>query len=283
MKKILKLLSVCLALVCCVVSTGCSCASPMNVSFDIRTAENTNMEVRSVVTKKFREPINTPCYKKVEKGYSKLESSEEIQACFNGSIKCYKKEGVINPKYIEITDMLELNRCEDDYDCYENAGATYYKLLENPEGVSECYTAEGEPFERATYEKAESVELDNRLVIYPLLNRYSYNSATEQVPKNANYSLIYTFTVENKDSKKMYIEALEYNTITQGVVKETSANKVKLTLPQNRVFMNNKFYYVLDVGAKIEIKIEVKNLLTSDSTNKKTKNLQMLIPLTVTY
>ena len=202
MKKILKLLSVCLVLLCCVVSTGCSCASPMNVSFDIRTSESAKMEVRSVVTKKFREPANTPCYKKVEKGYSKLESSEEIQACFNGSIKCYKKEGVINPKYIEITDMLELNRCEDDYDCYENAGATYYKHLKNPEGISECYTAEGEPFERATYEKAESVELDNRLVIYPLIDRYEYKSSVEQVPKNENYSLIYTFTVENKDSKK---------------------------------------------------------------------------------
>ena len=51
----------------------------------------------------------------------------------------------------------------------------------------------------------------------------------------------------------------------------------KLTLPQNRVFMNNKFYYVVDAGEKIEIKIEVKNLLTSDAAVKKTKeNLQKL-------
>ena len=64
------------------------------------------MEVRAIVTKKFREPVDTPCFKKVDggkSGYSKLETSEEIQACFNGSIKCYKKvkDGLFKSKYVE--------------------------------------------------------------------------------------------------------------------------------------------------------------------------------------
>lgn len=288
MKKIVRLLSICLVLACCVVVSGCSCASPMKVSYSISTADGTNMEVRAIVTKKFREPVDTPCFKKVDggkSGYSKLETSEEIQACFNGSIKCYKKvkDGLFKSKYVEITDILELNRCEDEFDCYEKADVTYYKELKYPEGISECYNAEGEPFERATYEKAESVELDNRLAVYPMLNRYMYESSIEQVPSNPNYSLIYTFSVENKDSRKMYIEAIEYNVVTQGIVKESSASKVKLTLPENRVFMNNKFYYVVEAGSTITIKIEVKNLLTSDSAKKKTKELQLIIPLTVAY
>ena len=149
MKKIVRLLSICLVLVCCVVVSGCSCASPMKVSYSISTADGTNMEVRAIVTKKFREPVNTPCFKKVDggkSGYSKLESSEEIQACFNGSIKCYKKvkDGLFKSKYVEITDILEFNRCEDEFDCYEKADVTYYKELKYPEGISECYNAEGE-------------------------------------------------------------------------------------------------------------------------------------------
>lgn len=286
MKKILKLLSVCLALVCCVVVSGCSCSSPMNVSYKISTADGTDLDVQAIVMKKFREPTNTPCYKKIEgnkHGYSKLETSEEIQACFEGKIKCYKKEGFFNPEYIEITSKTELNRCEDEFDCYEKVDATYYKLLEDPEGIAECYTAEGEPFERATYEKAESVELENKRVLSSEVNRYVYSSSKEEVPSNANYSLIYTFTISNKDSKTMYVEAIEYNDLTQGVVKEASSNKVKLTLPQNRVFMDNKFYYVLPSGSQITIKIEIKNLLTSDSIDKKTKNLEMVIPVTVRY
>ena len=285
MKKMFKILTICTMFVCCLITSGCSCAKPMNISYTVKVTKSSgddleaNIDVFATLTKKFREPIDTPCYKKMEKGYIELTVISERYQCYTSD--CYKKVG--RKEYEKMTkDDLEVSRCiAGEFKCYEYVENTYYKLLKNPEGISECYDADGNYFERATYDLAEKVEVEKSTKVISTTNdKFSYNSNSNTIPNNKNYSYIYDFRIKNNENQTMYIEALDFGTIIGENIKEESAKKIKITQPSNIEFIYNKFYYVIDAKSEITVTIEIKNLLTSD-TKEKTKDLNMNILITV--
>ena len=289
MKKIYKFMSVCLILICCVVIAGCSCSKPVTVTYNIATGEN-NLEtgltkkisIAAAVYKKYREPEDTPCYKKMKAGYVELSSGingeDEAYRCYNND--CYKKSG---DEYVLIgKDATSVGLCIDGtVTCYEKVDVTYYKLLTSPGEVYECYTADGEYFERAIHNRAEKAPLEEKTtVISTNQNMLAYSSQSETVPSQKTYSLLYEFEITNNESTDIYIEAIEHNDVTGGVIKNENAGKVKLMLPEERAFMDNKYYYRLASNSKTTIKIEVKYLLNTD-LNKKSKSITLTLPIIV--
>ena len=74
MKKIFKLLCGCLVCVLVVVTVfGCSCSKPLSINYDltVRSEDGTKnllkTQFTTIITQKFREPSDTPCYKKITK------------------------------------------------------------------------------------------------------------------------------------------------------------------------------------------------------------------------
>jgi hypothetical protein len=259
----------------------------MKITYTIRTGQGdletllkSDLKVKSTVIIKYREPIDTPCYKKVEgEKYVELTNVAERYQCQTSD--CYKK---VDGKYVKMTkDNLEVSKCiSGDFKCYEYSEDTYYKLLKNPEGISKCYTEDGEYFERATY-KADSDNIleKTKTVVSKSENKLEYTSESNKVSSIETNSLIYQFDITNNESSTMYIEALDYEDITGGIIKKSQYSKVLLTLPTNRKFSDNRFYYVIDAGKTITIKVEVKYLLTSDISKKGTKTLNLNIPIVV--
>ena len=99
MKKIFKLMSACIMMVVCLVaSSGCSCAKPMNVYYTVNQSnenkENTvkaKIEVRNILNLKYREPADTPCYKKVEGSYELIEDARGIYECYDSEGNYFEK------------------------------------------------------------------------------------------------------------------------------------------------------------------------------------------------
>lgn len=285
MRKLLKTLFVSFSVVACLVISGCSCSNPMKISYNITTGQGnastlltSNIEVVATVNQKFREPADTPCYKKMKGGtYVELETVAERYIC--QTTDCYKK---VSGKYVLMDKDTEPTKCiMGKITCYEKVEDTYYKLLEEPEGRYKCYTADGVYFEKATFDRVEKKELESGKVISTTKDKLLYNSNVIDVPSNKNYSLIYDFEIKNNENKTIYVEAIDFNDITGGLIKANSYSKINLTLPVNRKFMDNKFYYVINSGETIKIQIIVKNLLTSDANSKKTKELTLNIPIIV--
>lgn len=288
MKRVFKkILLSCVCLFTLVMNVGCSCSSPMNISFTVTSGQgNKDTELSSLISvvatvkKKFREPSNTPCYRKMKAGkkepaFVELINTKEKYQCYGSD--CYKKS---SDGYAVMTTS-EISRCiEGSIKCYEKVEKTYYKLLEEPDGISECYTKDGEYFERATYDAVEKVELSKNRVIYTEANLKKYNSSKQVVPSEKKYSLIYSFTIANKESTTMYVEAIDFETITNGKIKEKSYSKIKITQPSKMVFMNNRFYYQINPGSSVVLEIKIQNLLNTDAV-KKSKNLNLNIPIIV--
>ena len=267
MKKLFKLLSISLCLATCILISGCSCGRPVGVKYSVSAWQgerdqilSTSITVKAVLTKKFREPASTPCYKKVTGGkYVELLTAERYD-CYTKD--CYKKS---DGKYVLMSkDQLEVSACiSGDFKCYEKSDITYYKLLspEDAEGRSQCYNSIGEKFERATYSMAEKMELENNTAVSKRLNLYSFNSSKTKVPSNENYSLIYDFEIINNESRTIYVEALDLDTITKGKVKKSGYKKIKLTEP-TLVFMEDKYYYAIPANGSKKISIQIKYLLS---------------------
>jgi len=126
MKKIMKLIGLNLVCFICLISVfGCSCSRPMNVFYEIKI-KNENLEVtetakiniKTVITKKFREPADTDCYKKVGDSYELIENSE-------GVVKCYDVEG----NYFEkaTASMAEKKVLKEEYPINVNNNLKEFK------------------------------------------------------------------------------------------------------------------------------------------------------------
>jgi hypothetical protein len=257
----------------------------MNVKYTINAVKEDGsnfvdkLYISMTLNQKYREPEDTPCYRKMETGFVKLEYPEEIMKCY-GTIECYKK--VSKDNYVKIAEPLEITECSrETMDCYEKVEDTYYKLIENPEGIRQCYDSEGNAFERATYDNVDKLKIDSREVINYSINKLSHVSTIEKVPSNENYSLIYEFKVTNKGNSTMYIKALTFDDINNGQIKEKSFSKVKLSTNDVRILLDNKFYYVLEKDEYMTITIEIKNLLTSDASKKGQKEFNINLPIVV--
>lgn len=288
MKKLFRVLIFNFILVFCILISGCSCSSPMNIVYKVTYAQENeqsyaaNLSVNATVTRKYREPANTPCYKKIDaKKYVKLETSAEIAQCFNSD--CYKlvKNTLLKKEYALIDRKYDVISCQNgEFDCFEYSEVEYYKLLEDTEGIDKCYTQYGEYFEKATYNKVEKNEVESKEVLSTNLNKLEYTSESQQVSSNEVQSLIYEFTIENNQQTPIMIVAMDLETITEGKVKEESNSKINFTDPQ-KYFQDDKYYYVISAGSSIKITIEVKYLLKSDIKDKKMKTLTLNIPIIV--
>ena len=287
MKRLLSVFSIIMVLLCTVVSAaGCSCASTVNVGYKVYAQKNNSsnpmtesLRVRMTLDKKFREPLGTPCYRKLEKEFEKILYTTELQECY-GSNHCYKKVG---KEYVPITSAFDVTKCETDKDCYMKVdNYPSYKLIIDDEGVAECYTATGEYFERATYAAAEKVRVDERNLLQTSNNKMSNESLSSvKVPKEEQYSLIYNFYIKNEGSSTVSIKCLDVSDIMNGTLKEESYKKVKLTAPAPTSFKDNKYYFALSAGSEVAITIEIKHLLTSDLNVKDNKAITLNIPVQV--
>lgn len=107
MKKIFKFISLNLMFILCIVSVcGCGCSKPLNINYAVKVeGENIQyLEIRTVVTKKFREPADTACYEKTENGYKLIEDAEEISNCYDKDGNQFEKATYKN------FDKVELDR-----------------------------------------------------------------------------------------------------------------------------------------------------------------------------
>lgn len=118
MKKILKYLSFSFIFATCLLSIfGCGCTKPLELKYSINIEgeyfeaiegdtekPNIKLDIITIITKKFREPGNTPCYKKVEDRYELIEDASEVAYCYDVNGNEFEKATILN------TDKLELNR-----------------------------------------------------------------------------------------------------------------------------------------------------------------------------
>ena len=135
MKKIMKFICFSLMFVISLsVVFGCGCSKPLNVSYsinlineDANDTETKNIEIRTIVDKKFREPANTACYQKVEDKYELIPNAEGVSICYDKDGNKFEKATYKN------VDKLELDRV---FPMLENSGISSYtskKSYELPE------------------------------------------------------------------------------------------------------------------------------------------------------
>lgn len=221
MKKFISKIAVSLVCVFCFITTfGCSCSKKFEVYYSVNVIESENeifdenLMVKAEVIQKFREPANTPCYKKVE-----------------------------NDKYELIQDASE---------------------------VSECYTSEGEQFEKATHKLVEKKVLSEYYPIYQETNPEKAKPSTytsESIEFPLDYSLIYKFTIKNYDfdseKENLYIKAVGVEELVGNSMKTESLEKVKVTSPTT-VERNGENCYEIKPGESVEIIVEIKGITKSD-------------------
>lgn len=271
MKNIKIFLISCICLLTILVNAGCSCTKPISVKYKINVEGDAanRISVDVVMYEKFREPMDTPCYKKMSKGYVKLEQEWEIQQCVDS--ECYKKSG---DEYVLITDNIDIVRCLDkNQTCYENVSEEYYKLIEVPEGISECYNENGEKFERETYNKKEKQKLSTINAVKYNDDVFNYESEYEKLPTQKTYSYLYEFVIKNNGEENVKINKITYEQIVKDALVEKSQGKVivKTSAEEEIILCKNEIYTVT---------VEVKFLTKDDIASDITKDLELNIPVT---
>lgn len=244
MKKFISKIAVSLVCVFCLITAfGCSCSKKFEVYYSVNVSEgenqsfDENLMVKAEVIQKFREPANTPCYKKVE----------------------------------------------------DNK----YELIQDASEVSECYTSEGQQFEKATHKLVESKVLSEYFPIYQETDAEktkpsAYTSESIEFP--LDYSLIYKFTIKNYNDDpwgddegiSLYVKSVSLEELVGKSIKEESLSKVKVTLPSNVVEREGVSYYEIGAKESIEIIVEIKGLTRSDLHSDTKGKLHVSLNLFVT-
>jgi len=218
------------------------------------------------------------CYIKENGEYVETKDSEKLLQCATEQINCYVKNGGSFVK-MKVKNAIEIQECVfGNKKCYQYVEFTSYKLT-NDNYVYKCYNEFGDYFETATYNRPEKIDLaEKKLVIDSESDMNNYvNKNLAQIPSEEVHSLVYKFDITNKESKTIYIEALEFGEITNNLVKKKSANKIQIITDAKKMLIDNKVYYVVEASKTITIKIQIKNLKTSDMYNKKNKELNLNI------
>lgn len=118
MKKLLKRMSILLVAVLCMISCfGCSCEQRLKVKYVVNASrENESDEfvdkvaMTAVVEKKYREPANTPCYKKVDDRLELVKDSS-IAKCLDIEGNEFERVtvGTVEKQRIERNTVLNTN------------------------------------------------------------------------------------------------------------------------------------------------------------------------------
>ena len=183
-----------ICLFCLLLNVGCSCDRPISVKYNVSVegVTTTSLSVQVVTYQKYREPSNTPCYKKMKEGYVKLDSANQISLCTNDGVECYKKVG---KKYELITETADILGClTEKMSCYEKVENTYYKLLPEGDPETACYDEFGNKFERVTYNTIEKEQLT--VVGAITQTRSSFESETRKLSTKETESLQYEFRIK---------------------------------------------------------------------------------------
>lgn len=266
MKKFLKFICCCLVLgILAINVSACSCSRVLktkyvvNVTNEDGTVLDTLIEVKGVVTEKYREPANTPCY---NSNGELIADSEGISKCYTEDLKEFEREtyklpekkelSVYYPVYIENSKPVVTVET-----CYDANG----EVIIDAELGTDCYSKNNEPF--------------------ILGDHYSYTSNGFNVPKEKKHSLIYRFEITNKESSTIFIKAFDINQLTNGGLKEESYEKVTYTLPANVSEINGSQYFEIKKNETVVVEIELKGLTTKDLFSKKSKNLTINLPIVI--
>lgn len=241
MKKIsLKSMFVFVCLFSLIVTFGCSCSffsKLAKVSYKVEvTLENSNVfdqkiSVSTVIKKKFREPIDTPCYKKVGDGYELILDANEVY---------------------------------------------------------QCYDAVGNKFEKATYNREESVVITNAFPI-PMdkanqERSTSYQSSVMDVPKK-EYSLIYEIEIKNYNSKEViYVKNIEKEDVFGNSLNAESIGQTvffKVECDDYKLFDDDSVYFKLGKNESAKVIIEIKNLKEKELSEESEGVLNFVIPVVI--
>jgi len=285
MKKFFK--TVCVSILCIfslLVNFGCSCSKTMKAAYEINISNEDGsdtkplLHINSKVTRKLRASKNTPCYKKVEAGYSQLTTNEEIKKCYNSD--CYKKVG--KKSYELITENSDIIACYENGNCYEKVEETYYKLIESKEAVSECYDAEGHYFERATNTLVEEEILEDKNIISSNGVKMNHSSEYSTLPKKEYQSLIFEFVLTNTGFDTIYIKEFNATNILEDQIKVDSMSKVDVKLPLSNLVINGENeYYKLQSNKSITFKIEINGSLNNSDVKDGKKDILLKFDLVV--
>lgn len=227
MKKILK--TICASLIF-VMSlsfiSGCGCNKPLNVkvSVTIEDSKETNIAVKQTVTKKFREPGDTPCYKKVEDKYELIENAGGVSACYDQNGNPFEKATY------EYVDKLVIDKGK--WVEFENKKYTDSKLFEMPENENHSLIFEFEVLNK-TANTIYLEELTANDIINDQLKGESINKLT--------------FTVSNPNI--VVVEGKDYYSVEPN-------KKIKFTIELKNLKENDKNKEQKEFNLNLPIKIK---------------------------
>lgn len=163
-------------------------------------------------------------------------------------------------------------------------------LIEDATGVSSCYDAGGNKFEKATYKNTDKQLLQT--TVYKSTEKVNeqnimvHESNLKEFPENSNYGFRFEIVIENLEKFPLYFKEVDVQSLLGGALKEESIEKIQLKDTYTDVTINGENYYTIkkhkyildDVFDKLDntvtIIIEVKNLTNKD-LNEKLDNLTM--------
>lgn len=162
--------------------------------------------------------------------------------------------------------------------CYTKEGTLVTK-----DGVSNCYTIDGVPFEKATAGKLEKTKVEEQRMIavgYENNEQKDFKSDYITMPNNKNYSMIYKFKIINRGNSTIYLteECLSEEKILGGVFKEEVKQSGKLNfdgVKGSKVTLDGKTYYALGSGSEISVSITLKDLTNKDLIDSRNKTLDI--------
>jgi len=203
-----------------------------------------------------------------EVGVSEIDSKQFFD--FNFEIKL-----IVEQKYREPANTACYEKVEDEF-----------VLIKDASYISDCYDAEGNYFEKANHKLAEKKVLSEE-VIFDLETQdigdvENYISQKNEIPEEEKQSLIYRVIVENKDkwfngigNNSFYVKELKAEDILNGLIKESSLDKVQFTMPEATESIDGESYIYVKANSSIEFIVELKGLTEDDLELSKGTDLKL--------
>ena len=114
MKKIFKFISI--SLVCVfslITSFGCSCSKKIDAQYTVDITASDMSVIKEFdsytnIFKKFREPADTPCYKKTKDGYELIEKAAEVSKCYDAEGNKFEKATISKADKVLVESEVSL-------------------------------------------------------------------------------------------------------------------------------------------------------------------------------
>lgn len=217
MTKLLKKLSIFFVAVMCMISCfGCSCARRLSIKYTVQVSNEDGTEefkhdlgATMKVEKKFREPANTPCYKKVGDTYELVEDSS-VSVCYDSTgEKKFERVtvGKIEKLELENNSVINTHNGKD----IRNYESSYTKIPDN-ELYSLIYTFELVNMSKDDKIYIQEVGLSKEGILGEKLKEDSLENKVEYTIEGANV---------DADTKYYYLD---------GYGKSGSYQKMKITI-----------------------------------------------------